>query len=110
MRSFWLLTPINPNLNAENEIAINSLLKRLHSADLQVISFEDVLAMGNSGFMSCSCPVYLHHAWCKHSFVLAKNRKIILEYPPTLDPRVIKSSRKGRIKKTKPGESLLKPK
>ena len=39
---------------------------------------------------------------------LAFKRKIILAYKPSMDPRMLTKSRKGRIPGAKPGESLLK--
>lgn len=100
--SFYFLTPI---------IAgdyLQGLFDRLKNSGLVIeITYDELVAMGAKGLMSCSCSAFLHRAWCIHSCVCAFIREIIVGYPKYKDPTPRAISLKGRrpakVRKTTPG-------
>ena len=78
--SFYVLSPIKegPYLMA--------LIARLKKSSLQVESYEEVVARGTKGLMSCSCSCFLHRAWCIHACVYGFKKKIITGFSRTMDP------------------------
>ena len=87
---FYLLTPIT------HRESLSRLHTRLALVDLGVIPVERIAERGIRGLMSCSCPCFLHYAWCKHSCADAFRKGIISNYPPNKDPNVMQSAKVGR--------------
>ena len=61
---------------------------------------EDICKLDrNACFMACICRVCMHHTLCEHSCAMTMKHKIILKFPPTLDPKHIVKSSAGRPRK-----------
>ena len=82
----------------------------LESARLEMMPLEDICKLNsNNCWMACDCKTYLHYAFCKHCCAMAMKRKIIINFPPTLDPKRIAKSSAGRPKKRSRKDMYAKP-
>ena len=84
-------------------------LRRLKSSGLPL---DNELIKKGEKFYSCSCHTYMHYSFCLHSCVYSMVKKLIIGYPPTLDPRKINPNagigNLGRPAKVRPGTALTK--
>jgi hypothetical protein len=95
-RCFRLMRPINglPENAVNVRNAIRSLRTALSDTGVDMLmTFEDVILLGEKGFMSCSCHTYMLRGWCKHAFSIALIRGII-SYPKGMDPRPTNPARR----------------
>ena len=79
--AFYFLTPIldGPYLRG--------LFSRLINSKIALsVDYATLVLLGSKGLMSCSCSAFLHRAWCIHACVCAFKRRIIVKYPPNMDP------------------------
>lgn len=94
--TFYILQPVT------EPIVLERLHCRLQRCDLGIISIEELKGMGNAGLMSCSCPFFLHYAWCKHSCADAFIKEILTKYPKNMDPTVVQKRKVGRPASSQP--------
>jgi hypothetical protein len=81
-------------------ITDSQYLERLHhrieNSSIPIISVAEIKERGNGGLVSCTCAKWLHYTWCQHAFADAYRKKIILGFPPTMDPEKHGSVKPGR--------------
>jgi hypothetical protein len=94
-KRFHILRPIVIETDLD-EFAISKFLGVLTAIGLQPITAQALRAMQNKGLVSCSCELYLEHAWCHHSCTFALHRSIIWSYPPHMNPKPTMQVRVGR--------------
>jgi hypothetical protein len=95
---FHLMRPIMVQ-TSKDRIAIQNFLHVLDRCGLKPIPVEHLITKGYQGLLSCHCPVYLKHTWCKHAFCYAMCRGIITAYPRNMHPKSSVNIRHGRQKK-----------
>jgi hypothetical protein len=69
-KRFHILRPIVIETDFD-EFAISKFLDVLTAIGLKPITAPQLRAMTNKGLVSCSCELYLEHAWCHHSCTFA---------------------------------------
>ena len=50
-----------------------------------MLTADEIVKKGNEGLVSCTCEDYLHYCFCKHSFLIGKERGIFLGTPKRLE-------------------------
>jgi hypothetical protein len=107
LRSFHIIRPLDPEASEETKSALGDLHYILTRCGLSMMNFDEVCKLPyGTGFISCSCKVYLHYAWCHHAFVIVKERGIVKDYPIRLNPIRLNPPAAGRPKKAHGGEAL----
>ena len=72
-----------------------------------MLDVDEVVDRKANGLVSCTCADYLHYAFCKHSYLIGKDRGIFLRPPITMCPiAVAKRRRQGRFKHIVKGGAL----
>jgi hypothetical protein len=107
-RQFHILRPIRIDTD-ELEFAISKFLQVLSLCGLKPVSADDLrerTRQEGKGLVSCSCKLYLAHAWCHHSCAIAFARKVITSWPPTMNPKPTIQAKSGRPPNAVRGGSL----
>lgn len=80
---FCCMRPINAGKHYN---AVWCLRTIILNSGYDVIPMAAIVEKGNDGLVSCDCSTYLHYAWCYHACSIAMHRKIIIKFPPNMDP------------------------
>ena len=107
-KCFHIVRPIIPDNGGSTEIAIRYYVEWMTEINhFPMISADDVISRKRKGLVSCTCHQYLHYCFCKHTYSVLRQRKIILGFPPTMFPvPVNKRKRGGRPRHIHGGEAL----
>jgi hypothetical protein len=107
---FHMLRPIDARNDLQCQMAIKMLHSALERSKVEMMSSEEIIALGELGLVSCTCPDYLHHAWSLHAFCTAKKRGIVKDYPRLKYPSAREGTKlKGRPRLAAAGQALKPP-